>query len=129
MSEELSKIPFDEIPKIPLNAEGMIVRLSKEHRERILGKIDRKKYFIPAVSQKDGTRIIFVVALEEAMPSREECLRLKEQGMLFGLPVTESEISELDSGGSDYISFNIIDTKHNNQIAFMVEIRRMEDLK
>ena len=129
MSEELSKIPIEEIPKVPLNADGMIVRLSKEHRERILGKIDRKKYFIPAVSQRDGTRIIFVVALEEAMPDHDECLRLKEQGMLFGLPVTESEIRELDSGGSDCISFNIIDTKHKNQIAFMVEIRRMEDLK
>jgi len=129
LSEELSKIPIEEIPKVPLNADGMIVRLSKEHRERILGKIDRKKYFIPAVSQRDGTRLIFVVALEEAMPDREECLRLKEQGMLFGLPVTESEIKSLDSGGSDHIGFNIIDIKHNNQIAFMVEIRRMEDLK
>ena len=128
MSEFIEKIPIDEIPKVPLNADGMVVRLSKEHRRSIIG-IDGTKYYIPSIAMRDGTKIIFLVGQEEAMPDRDECLKLKKQGMLFGLPVTGEDISNLDSGEIDYLSFNIVNTKNKNQIAFMVEIRRMEDLK
>ena len=128
MSEYIDKIPINEIPKVPLNADGMIVRLSKEHRRSIIG-IDGAKYYIPSVAMRDGTKIIFLVGQEEAMPDREECLKLKKQGLLFGLPVTGEDISNLDSCKVDCLSFNIINTKKKNQIAFMVEIRRMEDLK
>ncbi len=128
MSEFIEKIPNDEIPKVPLNADGMIVRLSKEHRRSIIG-INGLKYYIPSVAIRDGTKIIFLVGQEEAMPDRDECLKMKKQGLLFGLPVTGEDISKLDSGKVDYLSFNIINTKNKNQIAFMVEIRRMEDLK
>jgi len=128
LSEFIDKIPNDMIPKVPLNADGMIVRLSKEHRRSIIG-INGAKYYIPSVAIRDGTKIIFLVGQEEAMPNREECLKMKKQGLLFGLPVTGEDISKLDSSEIDSLSFNIINTKNKNQIAFMVEIRRMEDLK
>ncbi len=128
MSEFIKKIPLEEIPKIPMNTDGMIVRLSKENRRAILG-IENKKYFIPSIAIRDGTKIIFIIAQEEGMPDQEECLKIKKQGMLFGLPVTEQDIKALDSGERDFISFDIVNTKRNNDIAFKVEIHRKEDLK
>lgn len=128
MSEFIKKIPLEEIPKIPMNADGMIVRLTQENRRAIIG-IDGAKYFVPSIAVRDGTKIIFLVAQEEAMPDREECLKIKKQGMLFGLPVTEKDIKALDSGESDFIAFDIVNTRRNNDIAFKVEIRRKEDLK
>lgn len=127
MSEEIRKLLQQEIPQIPMSADGMIVRLTKEHRKAIIG-IDGAKYFVPSVAMREGTKIIFLVAQEEAMPNREECLRIKEQGMLFGLPVNEEEISLLDKGEIDYISFNIVNTNRTDEITFMVEVRRKEDL-
>lgn len=111
-----------------MNTDGMIVRLSQENRRAIIG-IDGAKYFVPSVAIRDGTKIIFIVAQEEAMPDREECLKIKKQGMLFGLPVTEQDIKALDSSESDFIAFDIVNTRRDNDIAFKVEIRRKEDLK
>ena len=128
LSEFIDKIPNDEIPKVLSNSDGMVVRLSKEHRRSIIG-IDGAKYYIPSVAMRDGTKIIFIVGQEEAMPDRDECLKLKKQGLLFGLPVSRNEIIALDIGDLDFLSFNIINTNDKNQIAFKVEIRRMEDLK
>ena len=126
MSEFIAKIPNEEIPKIPMNADGMIVRLSRENRMAIMG-IDNAKYFVPSIAIRDGTKIIFIVAQEGSMPDQEECLKLKKQGMLFGLPITEKDIKALDSGERDYISFDIVNTRRSNDIAFKVEIRRKED--
>ncbi len=128
MSEFIEKIPNQDIPKIAMDTDGMIVRLSLENRRAIIG-IDGAKYFVPAIVIRDGTKIIFIVAQKEAMPDREECMKIKKQGMLFGLPVTEQDIKALDSGESDFISFDIVNTKRNNDIAFKIEIRRKEDLK
>ncbi len=128
MSEFIKKIPLEKSPKIPMNADGMIVRLSKENRRAIIG-IGNERYFVPSIAIRDGTKIIFIVAQKESMPNQEECLKMKKQGMLFGLPVTEEDIKELDSGERDYISFDIVNTKRNNDIAFKVEIQRKEDLK
>jgi len=128
LSEFIEKIPNQDIPKIPMNTDGMIVRLSLENRRAIIG-IDGAKYFVPSIAIRDGTKIIFIVAQKEAMPDREECLKIKKQGMLFGLPVTEKDIKALDSGENDCISFDIVNTKRNNDIAFKIEIRRKEDLK
>jgi len=128
MSEFIAKIPNQDIPKIAMNTDGMIVRLSLENRRAILG-IDGAKYYVPSIAIRDGTKIIFVVAQKEAMPDREECLKIKKQGMLFGLPVTEKDIKALDSGESDFIAFDIVNTKRSNEIAFKIEIRRKEDLK
>ncbi len=128
MSEFIKKIPTEEIPKIPMNADGMIVRLSKENRRAIIG-IDNERFFVPSIAIRDGTKIIFIVAQKESMPDQEECLKMKKQGMLFGLPVTEEDIKALDSGERDYISFDIVNTRRNNDIAFKVEIQRKEDLK
>ncbi len=129
MSEVIRKIPLEEIPRVPLDSDGLIVRLSRKHRQSINGFIDGKNYFVPSVAIREGTKIIFIVALEEAMPDREECLKFKEQGMLFGLPVTRKEIAELDGGDISFIPFDIVDKKNHDQIAFKVEIRRKEDLK
>lgn len=128
MSEEIRRLLQQEIPQIPMSADGMIVRLTKEHRRAIIG-IDGRKYFVPSVAMREGTKIIFLVAQEEAMPDREECLRIKEQGLLFGLPVNEDEIKLLDEGGIDYISFDIINIRKENEVTFKVEVRRKEDLK
>jgi len=128
MSEYIKKLASSEVPKIPLNADGLIVRLSKENRRAIIG-IDGKKYYVPSVANRDGTKIILIVGQEEAMPDSEECLKIKKQGLLFGLPITEEDIKALDSGESDFIAFDIVNTKRNNDIAFKVEIRRKEDLK
>ncbi len=128
MSEFIEKIPNNEIPRVPMTAEGMIVRLSRENRRAIIG-IDGLKYYVPSIAMREGTKIIFIVAQEEAMPDKEECLKIKKQGMLFGLPVSEDDIKALDSNQSDYISYNVVNMKNNNQIAFKVEIRRKEDLK
>jgi len=127
MSEAIKKIPIDEIPNVPMNADGMIVKLSRENIRAILG-INGLKYYIPTVAMREGTKIIFLVAQEEAMPDREECLKIKKQGLLFGLPVSENDIKELDSGEREGIDFNIVNTKRHNQIAFKVQIRRKEDL-
>lgn len=124
-----TELTTEEIPKIPLDTDGLIVRLSKLHRDQILGLADGRKHFIPAIAEREGTKMIFIVGLEEAMPSNEESRRIKQHGILFGLPVNEEDIKLLDSRGVDYISFNIINTRNNNQLAFMVEVRRMEDLK
>ena len=128
MSEEIRKLSQDEIPKVPMNADGLVVRLSRENRRAIIG-IDGAKYFVPSVATRDGTKIILVVAQEEAMPDKEECLKIKKQGMLFGLPVSEEDIKALDSGQSDYIAFDIVNTRRKNEIAFKVEVRRKEDLE
>jgi len=128
LSEFIAKIANEEIPKIAMNADGMIVRLSLENRRAIIG-IDGAKYYVPSIAIRDGTKIIFIVAQEEAMPDREECLKIKKQGMLFGLPVTEKNIKALDSGEISFIAFDIVNTKRSNEIAFKIEIRRKEDLK
>ena len=53
----------------------------------------------------------------------------KKLGLLLGITVSESDIKELDSKQSDYIEYKILDTKNNNQLSFIVEIRRQEDLE
>ena len=126
MSEFIEKIPNEDIPRVPANADGMVVRLSRENRRSIIG-IGADKYYVPSIAIREGTKIIFVVAQEDGMPHREECIKIKKQGLLFGLPVTKEEITKLDSGEIDYIPFDILDTKNKNQIAFKVEIRRQED--
>ena len=77
MSEEIARLPLEEIPQVPIDADGMIVRLSKHQRQQILGLTDGRKYFIPSISMREGTKIIFIVGLEEGMPDREECLKIK----------------------------------------------------
>ena len=129
MSEEIARLPLEEIPQVPIDADGMIVRLSKHQRQQILGLTDGRKYFIPSISMREGTKIIFIVGLEEGMPDREECLKIKKLGLLLGITVSESDIKELDSKQSDYIEYKILDTKNNNQLSFIVEIRRQEDLE
>ena len=128
-SEVIGKIPLEEIPKVPSDSDGMIVRLSRMHRQNIQGLTDGKNYYVPSIAIRQGIKIIFIVALEEGMPDREECLKIKKQGMLLGLPVTREEIAELDIGDIDFIQFDIVNKKNNNQLAFKVEIRRKEDLK
>lgn len=120
---------MNEIPQVPLDADGMIVRLSKLQRQQILGLTDGKKIAIPSLSQREGTKIIFLVALEEGMPDREECLKIKKLGLLLGIAVSESDINALDSKVCDYIGYDVINMKNNNQLSFMVEIRRQEDLE
>lgn len=128
MSEEIRKLSQGEIPKVPMNADGLIVRLSRENRRAIIG-IDGAKYFVPSVATRDGTKIILVVAQEEAMPDQEESLKIKKQGLLFGLPVSRNEIIALDIGDLDFIAFDIVNMRRKNEIAFKVEVRRKEDLK
>ena len=128
MSEEVKKMFEEGAPEISMKTDGLVVNLTQGNRRAILG-IEGQKYFVPSVAIREGTKIIFVVAQEESMPSREVCLKLKEQGLLIGLPVKKEEIEELNSGERECIQFNIVKEDQGNRIAFMVDVCRREDLK
>lgn len=124
---EITSLTQSDIPNIPASADGLIVRLSELHRRQILGLTDGGKHFIPSVAHAQGTNLIFVVGLEESMPDDEECIEIKKHGLMFALVVSEKDIIALDQKAIDYLSYNVINTRNNNQVTFMVEIRRMED--
>ncbi len=126
---ETQKLTQDDIPNIPQNADGLIVRLSALHRKQILGTDNGEKKFVASVAHAHGTNLIFIVGLEESMPNNEVTREIKKHGLMFALVVTEKDVLSLENEEIECLSYNIVNTRNNNQVAFLVEIRREEDKK